>query len=85
MAKREKPLPELTRKRLQAGQALRNLAWVEEKLRSEYQTLDLGELPALKEYSAIQRWKIDKCLPDLKALELTGEIGIRSFRIKANP
>ena len=69
MAKRNRPLPEITRQRLNAGQALRNLEWVEGELRGRYKELDLGEIPALREYAAIQRWKISKCLPDLKPVD----------------
>lgn len=83
MAQRNKPLPELTRKRLKAEQAIRNLEWAEEELRGRYRELDLGEIPALKEYAAIQRWKIDKVLPSLKAVEHSGDIGV-THTIKVN-
>jgi len=76
MAKRNKPLPQITRDRLCAGQALVNLAWVETELRTRYKELDLGEIPALKEYAAIQRWKIDKVLPELKAVEHSGQVEV---------
>ena len=85
MAERNKPLPEITRQRLQAAKALKNLEWVEGELRGRYRELDLGEIPALKEYAAIQRWKIDKVLPTPKAVELSGSVQITGFRLKANP
>ena len=85
MAERNKPLPQITRDRLQAAKAIRNLEWVEEELRSRYRELDLGEIPALKEYAAIQRWKIDKVLPELKAVEHSGHVEVTGFTLKANP
>lgn len=76
MAERNKPLPRITRERLQAAKAIRNLEWVEDQLRTRYRELDLGGIPALKEYAAIQRWKIDKVLPELKAVEHTGQVEV---------
>lgn len=73
MARRDIPLPRITRDRLQAGQALRNLQWVEEQIRDRLQQLDLAEVPALRVYADIQWRKINKCLPDLKPVdEATG-------------
>jgi hypothetical protein len=76
LAKRNSPLPEITRQRLQAGKALQNLEWVEGEVRERLQQLDLAEVPALKLYADIQRFKISKCLPDLKAVEHSGTLGI---------
>lgn len=85
MAKRNKPFPEITRERLRATEAIKNLEWVEGELRGRYRELDLGEIPALKEYAAIQRWKIDKVLPSPKALEVSGSLQIdQTIRIQVS-
>jgi hypothetical protein len=69
---------------MQAGQALVNLVWVEEQIRNRLQQLDLGEIPALKLYADIQKWKVDKCLPDLKQVEHTGAVA-HEVIVKFNP
>lgn len=76
MAKRNKPFPEITKDRLRATEAIKNLEWCEQELRGRYRELDLGEIPALKEYAAIQRWKIDKVLPSPKAIEVSGSLAV---------
>lgn len=85
MAERSRPWPEIARKRLGADKAMDNLAWVEQELRTRYRELDLGEIPALKEYAAIQRWKIDKVLPTPKAVEVSGTVQVDHVVVKFNP
>lgn len=83
LAQRNRPLPEITRNRLKAEQAIRNLEAVERKLWEESAVLDLAEVPALKLYADIQRWKIDKVLPSLKAVEHSGDVSL-THTIKIN-
>jgi hypothetical protein len=84
LTERSKTYPEITRQRLQAAKALTNLAWVEEQIRNRLQQLDLGEIPALKLYADIQWKKIDKCLPDLKQVEHTGQVATE-VTVRFNP
>lgn len=69
---------------MNAGQALHNLEWVEAEIRQRLQQLDLGEVPALKLYADIQWRKIDKCLPDLKQVEMTGQV-TQEVIVRFNP
>jgi hypothetical protein len=84
LAKRTKSYPQLTRERIKAGMALDNLRWVEGEIRDRLQTLDLAEVPALRLYSDIQRWKIDKVLPELKAVEHSGTV-TQDVVVRFNP
>jgi hypothetical protein len=85
MAKRSKPLPQLTRERLRAGEALHRLGLIEETLARDYLKLGPEEIRALEALGKICMWKVNKVLPELKAIEHSGNIAITSFTLKANP
>jgi hypothetical protein len=73
---RDVPFPQIIRDRMSAADALNNLKWVEKELRDRYRELDLGEIPALREYAKIQMFKLNKVVPDLKAIEHSGHLAI---------
>ncbi len=85
MAKRNKPFPEITRERLRATDALERLALIEETLCRDYLKLGPEETAALREAARICMWKVNKVLPELKAVEHTGNVQVTAFQLKANP
>lgn len=82
---RKGPMSEVHRARISAGQCLRVLARVEEELQANWRTMDLAEIPALRLLVDIQFRKLAKVLPDLRALEVSGEVQVTQFRLSANP
>ncbi len=74
MAKREKPLPQITRDRLQAGKAVSRLNLIEDLLATQYLRLGPEEIRALEAAAKIAMWKVNKCLPELKAIEHSGAV-----------
>lgn len=69
-------MPEIARERLRASVCIKNLEWVESEIRERLQQLDLAEVPALRLYADIQLRKMAKVLPDLKAVEHTGQVDV---------
>ncbi len=85
MAERSKPLPSLTRDRLKAAHALRRIELIEETLCRDYLKLGPEETKALEAAARICMWKVNKVLPELKAVEHSGAVQITAFQLKANP
>jgi len=75
---------EVTRDRIDAGRCLARLAKIEDELEANWRTMDLGEVPALKLLADIQFRKLAKVLPDLKAVELSGQVS-HDVIVKFNP
>jgi hypothetical protein len=73
MPNTSRPWPKIVRERMSMSNCLQNLEWAETELRKLNPE---REIPALKEYAAIQKWKLDKLLPDLKHLEVSGTLRI---------
>lgn len=71
---RKKAYPQHARENIKLGMLLSNIAWTENELRTRYREMDLAEVPALKTYVDIQFRKLAKVLPDLKAVELSGQL-----------
>ncbi len=85
MAKRNNPLPQITRDRLAAAKAIARLALIEETLCRDYLKLGPEETKALEAAAKICMWKVNKVLPELKAVEHSGNVAITGFTLKANP
>jgi hypothetical protein len=68
------PRLQVVRDRIKVSQCLNRLDWIESQCIERYQQMDLGEVPALKLAADIVRYKLNKVLPDLKAVEHSGQV-----------
>lgn len=62
------------RESLKAGEYLRQLDMISDKVNGNWESMDTAQTGALKLLADLQFRRLAKVLPDLKAVEMTGEI-----------